>query len=352
MQDDLRITKMIRWDRKVDCTYVSVRISAPSAIFNSKKLNWENYVEACRQSLYRLATQESTEILVWSVDLDWEDELTLITHQVYARGLLPGALPMRFARALQPARGYLTVELLARALEQGWPAERLLKYHVESNRVQRHDRAGRRLEDPIPEQLLARAVSDTGWRRLISPTDKPWAFINETTQRIFEREYADRNRSTALQQKYASASSQRRNGKQADFQPTGDELVIENILGILTAAACTTDSISVLTGRARGKKWRDLPEYLTGETGTSWDRRRVEAARASFVRRKGELRAAALASSQWKPRPNGQTVYRERLPDGSSWNGLWTYSHVYQGEEPEVLRNVMAKERVKLFSRA
>jgi len=339
----------IRWDRKLDRTLVSLRISAPSAIVNSKELRWENYVEGCRQSLYRLAAQESTEILVWSIDLDWEHELILITHHVYTRGLLPGTLPIRIARTLQPPRGYLTLEFLARALEKGWPVERSLRYHVESNRLQRYDSRGRRLKDPIPEQLLARAVSDPGWRRLISPIDKPWAFINAITKRIFEREYADRNRSTALQQKYAPASSQERNGEQSDGQPTGDELVVEDILGILPAAGCTPDSISVLTGRARGKKWRDLSEYLTGETGTPWDRRRVEAARASLGRQKGELRAAALASSQWKPRPNSGTVYRERLPDGSSWNGLWTYSHVYQGEELEVLRDVMAKERMKLF---
>ncbi len=110
--------------------------------------------------------------------------------------------------------------------------------------------------------------------------------------------------------------------------------------------------VNVLTAKeAVGKKWDELPEYLTRQSGTLWDVRRVEAARGRLRRRKDKLRAAGVASSKWKPRQTDGNVYRERLPDGALWNGLSTYAHRFQGEELEILNEVRLHEWMKLFSK-
>jgi hypothetical protein len=44
-------------------------------------------------------------------------------------------------------------------------------------------------------------------------------------------------------------------------------------------------------------------------------------------------------------------VYLERLSDGCLWNGLSTYAHASQGEELEILLDVMLEERKNLFRR-
>lgn len=142
--------------------------------------------------------------------------------------------------------------------------------------------------------------------------------------------------------------SQRRNGKRMDDQATGDELASGDLQSVIRAAS-TPDVIDVLTARAKGKKWSELSPYLTSQTGSSWDGRRVEASRARFRRQKGKLRIQALAGSKWKPRRVNGTVYRQRLPDGSEWRGKWTYCHIYTGDDLEVYREVMAHERRKLF---
>ena len=97
------------------------------------------------------------------------------------------------------------------------------------------------------------------------------------------------------------------------------------------------------------KKWKELPEYSTCLTGTKWDRRRVEAARASIGRKKDQMRAAAWAGSQWKAPSSKAAIYCERVPGGALWNGLWTYSHSLQGANVDIAREVMAAERKQLF---
>ena len=278
--------------------------------------------------------------MVWSVDLD--HERASIFHHILARGWLQGTVPLSLARALRPPPGYWHLDFLERGLRRGWHVEPILKAEVKLQQLQRYDRNGKRLEEPIPEQLLARALTETNWRLLISPTDSPWAYINTATQRIYERQYQTTDTSESGGNEYDRKLSYER-------VETGDELQIEDLPGLWRAAGLTEDLIRVLQARAEGLKWRELPEYLRDRTGAPFDRRRVEAARGKLRRLKSRLRAAGLAASQWKPRSTHATVYRERVPDGVPWGGRWTYAHRYQGEELEVLGDLARQERIKLF---
>jgi hypothetical protein len=123
------------------------------------------------------------------------------------------------------------------------------------------------------------------------------------------------------------------------------ELFIENLRDVVLNSGCSTDAASVMVARETGKKWKDLPKYLTWLTGTKWTRRRVEAARASIGRHKDALRASAWAASQWKRRSGQAGIYRERLPGG----GSWIYSHSLQGANVDIYGEVMAAERKNLF---
>jgi hypothetical protein len=129
--------------------------------------------------------------------------------------------------------------------------------------------------------------------------------------------------------------------------PTGDELHIEDFPGVCRVAGLTDDLVEVLLARAAGKKWSELPESLTNQTGELVDARMVEARRAKLSRWRGRLRAAGFAASRWKPPSASRTVYRERVPDGVPWGGRWTYAHRYQGEELEIVghlsRDVLRK---------
>lgn len=331
----------IKWDRKVCGTHVSARFSAPG-FRDPNSGDWEKYAADCHESLHRVAARESVEILVWSIDLDWEDELILITHHVFARGLLPGATPLRIARALSPARGYATLDALTQALKNDLPVCPLLKRAAEFN-CGRYDRDRKRLRDPIPAHLLALALLEPGWRGLISPRDNPWAYINTTTRRIYQRSYSEGNSSSNPREDAGLSPEQ----VYARVESATDELVIENLADVVRNSGCSADVCTVLAARADGKKWDELPRHLTGLTGTKWDQRRVEAARASAGRRIDKLRASAWASSHWEIRSNKASCYRERL--GVPWNGLWTYSHYLQGSNLEIAREVMSAERKELF---
>ena len=334
-----------KWDRKAGCTHVYVRFSAP-VFRNPSSGEWEKYAAECRKSLHQVAARESVEILAWSIDVDRDEELARITHHVDARGLLQGLTPLRIARALSPARGYATLDTLAQALKKGLPIHLQLKRAAESNCIR--FRNGRPLPEHIPAPLLALALAEPAWRRLVSPMDNPWAYINTTTRLIYQNKYAEGNAySSAKEVACGLSPQQERTG--TDAVPAGDELGVENIFDTLRNSGCSTDAVIVEMARSHGRKRNELPAYLTELTGTSWDDRRVEAGRGSFRRKSGKLRASALAGSRWVPRPNGGSVYRERLPDGAAWNGRWTYSHSLQGKSLETYREVMANERKKLF---
>jgi hypothetical protein len=340
------LTAATKWDRKADSTYVGVRISGPR-VFTNPSPEWEKYLAECGESLDQVAAKESIEIQEWSTDLGCLDGLTEITHHVDTRGLLTGVKPNLIQRAQQPARGYATLDLLAGALNNDLRIDAPFKHTVKTNCLKRYDRKGKPLPDPIPEQLFARALSEPGWRGLVSPRDKPWAYINTATRRIYERSYAEE---TGAGNPLEDAGLSRAEiDKQAPKADAGDELFIENLRDVVLNSGCSTDAASVMVAREIGKKWKELPKYLTGTTGTKWDRRRVEAARASIGRHKDALRACAWAASQWKGRSGQAAIYRERLPGGGPWNGSWIYSHSLQGANVDIYGEVMAAERKNLF---
>jgi hypothetical protein len=335
----------IRVDRKAGSTYLALEILT-TGLFWDRRFDWENYNRACRQNLYRVAAEESFPILYWSVDLSEERES--ITHSILVLKALDGALPLRLTRALMPPKGYTVIDFLEQALQNGWPIEPILKAQVEVQSLRRYDQQGKPLPEPLRSQLLARAVMESDWRKLISPLDKPWAFLNTATQRIYKRDY--QNTEVLPPHSPDAVTALRSDLIASRSQLTGDDLVVNNVGDVFKAAGWTQDSIEVRMATIAGKKWRELPEYLSNNSGSAWDGRRVEAARGRLRRLdEQELRDVALASSEWSQRQKNGTVYRQRLPDGAPWNGLWTYAHPYQGEELEILREIMLEERKKLL---
>jgi hypothetical protein len=170
-------------------------------------------------------------------------------------------------------------------------------------------------------QLLALALAEPGWRGLVSPADNPWAYINTATRRIYERNYAEAgspNPPKDVDRRPAPINKPVRN------VGAGDKLTIENLRDVVVNSGCTADGVCVMAARQIGRKWKELPEYLAGLTGTKWDGPRVEAARALIGRKKDELRASVWAGSQWKARSSEAAIYRERVPGGKPRKGLWT----------------------------
>jgi hypothetical protein len=315
-----------QWDPRTGYTYVGVSVSAPR-IFSNPSPEWDKYLGECGESLHRVAARESVEVQGWSTDLAFEDGLTRITHHVHALGELTGGAPNLLQWALAPTPDYETLHILARALREGVLVDSHLKWAAEANCLRR-DRAGKRLPDPIPAQLLALALAEPGWRGLVSPGDNPWAYVNTVTRRIYERNYAE-GTGSANPLEIANLLPWQIDKRVPSV--TGDELVIENLPDLVLHSGCSADVICVLTARHGGKKWSELPKYLAGLTGTHWDRRRVEAA------------------SEWKTPLNKATSYKERLRKGEPWNGLSTYSHSLQGANVDIYREVMAAERKELF---
>jgi hypothetical protein len=339
VQTELIYRFAVKVDRLNCRTFVRMEVSIPGAFRNAKDSDWDRYLDACRQNLYRVVTGESVELRVWSSELDEASET--IIHSVALGGEVWGAVPLHVIRAVQPPPEYRTIQFLARAVQSGSGVEPMLKAYAEFEKLQVRDRHSRRLQDPIPAQLLAIALFEPGWRKLIGPLDRPWAYINTVTQRLYERHYQEDSESCPMR---AEASAR-------DSHPIGDELGVENQIEVFRAAGCGDEEMKVLLGRAAGKKWNQLPQYLTLQTGHPWDARRVHAARGKLRRSQGKVRTAGIAGSHWKRATTHTGVYRERLPDGAEWNGLWTWDHTYQGEELETLRDVMREERSRLFSK-
>jgi hypothetical protein len=66
-------------------------------------------------------------------------------------------------------------------------------------------------------------------------------------------------------------------------------------------------------------------------------------ARPKFVRTRQQRRTVKSRAAYG--------VYRERLSARGPWNGLSTYAHASQGEQLEILLEVMQEERKNLFRR-
>jgi hypothetical protein len=192
MKQEFGLTGMTQWDSSTGATYVGVSISVPR-VFHNPSPEWKQYLVECRKCLDRVAAQESIEIQEWSTNLTFEDGLTRITHHVFAYGELTGATPNLLQWALAPARDYETLDILARALDEGVLIESHLKRAAECN-CPRYDHDGKLLPEAIPTLLLAMALSTPGWRGLVCPSDNPWAYIAVT---IYGDATAEQRRTSA-----------------------------------------------------------------------------------------------------------------------------------------------------------
>jgi hypothetical protein len=339
MNQNFEYSWAIKPDLKNNQTTVTLEIPLPGGIQDFQKIGWESYYQDCRKNLLAITSQKGLEILVWSIDFD--EQYTSVCHCVAVRGVLFGAPPLQLVRAVRPTRDYRTLALLARAIREDWRLD--LRTVIESQKLYRYDRRGRRLGEPVASQLLMRAITETHWGRLISPLDRPWAYINTATKRIYDRYY--RTEEDCDDSTIADESDLKR---YYDSPDSGGECHVPDILTTLQTAGFT-DAIAVLNAKAQGRKLSGLQSSLTDGAGKLMSTRQVEALRGRLRRGVKRMRAVAMGASTWKPGSSSSTVYRERLPDGKLWQGLWTYSHKYQGEELEILRSVLREERKNLF---
>lgn len=309
MKQEFGLIGATQWNPTTGYTYIGVAVSVPR-IFCNPSTEWDRYLAQCGESLECVAAQESVQIQTWSTALSVEDGLTRITHHVHAVGEVTGVTPSRLQWSLAPTRDYQLLDLLSRALKEGVLVDSHLKRATEGNCL-RYDRAGKRLPDPIPAQLLALALQEPGWRGLVSPGDNLWAYINTATRRIYERSYAETGSPNPLKDvELSPAQIDKRSQSVGD----GDQLFIENLSDVALKSGCSADAASVMVARESGTKWKELPELLTGQTGTEWGPLRVEAARASIRQKKDKLLASAWVGSQWKARSSQAGIYRERVP--------------------------------------
>lgn len=326
----------IALDLKRNSTRLELKIPLSEDTRDFRHINWRKYTRDCGKSLHAVAEKHGLEIIVWAIELD--ESYTSISHRVTVRGVLYGTLPLQIVRALRPSRAYRELGFLHRALRNDWPVRRFVNAAVDSEKLHRYDLKGKRLDGPISSQLLMRAINETHWQLMLSPGDKPWAYINSATRRIYARDYQ-------TEEKWNSGEG----AVERDSTESGDELRFADLPKLLQASGFRNDAIAVLNAKAEGRKWSEIQAYLTDGVSTPISSRQVNAASRRFRRAAQKLRLAAIALSTWKPRSSGHSVYRERLPDGALWSGLWTYAHRYQGEHLELMRLVMNHERKNLY---
>ena len=344
MQQEFEQRVALRCDPRADRFQMDVEIRGDGIFRDLQPSAEDRYLQVCKERLDRFAAQQSLEV-VWSGHFDHQD--TTIRHHLGVRGIIRLNLSSRLTRVLRPSSGYRALEFLQRGVAKGWRIEPILRAAVESQRLKRFDLEGKRLEDPLPTQLLLRALEETNWQKLFGPSDNPWAYINTATQRIYQRHYEDPHDCKGDRKTHKDDRKADRRRSYALVE-AGDELAVEDAPGVLRANGFTEDMIAVALARVDGKAWREIGPYLTIQSGTSWPSRRVEAARGA-LRRAKTLRNRRLANSVWRPRSTSAMVYRERVPDGRPWRGLWNYAHRYQGEQLEVLQDIQIQERLKLF---
>ena len=340
MNQDFDCSWAIKLDSKHDQTLMGLNVAIPGGIQDFENIDWKRYFEDCRASLRAVASKHGLEIIVWSIDFD--EQYTSVSHLVAVRGVLFGALPLQLVRAIRPTGDYRMLGFLARAIRKDWRLD--LSKVVESQKLCRYERRGTRLEDAVASQLLMSALNETRWHRLIRPSAKPWAYINTATKRIYERHYQDKkNRNDCT---LTDAGDRERSYDSTD---SGDELHIPDIPKTLRAAGFANDAIKVMKAKAEGRRLSGLQSHLTDCAGKPMSAREVEALRGKLRRGAKKMLEVAMGASAWKSRSSSSTVYRERLPDGEFWQGLWTYAHKFQGMDVDILQAVMSHERRNLY---
>jgi hypothetical protein len=343
MKQEFEYRFRIKLDSKTNLTHVGLEIPLSEGVRPFRQTDLDRYGRDCSTALRAVATQQGLEIIVWVVDID--ESCTFISHQVTVRGVLFGARPLHIVRALRPSSAYRTLAFLARAVRNDWRAQSALRAAVEKQKLCRFDSHGERLEEPLPSQLLMRVITETNWGSLISPSDKPWAYVSAATKHIYERKYR------ANQDPNVDASMDDGDlGCDDNSRDRGDELYVDDIPKALHAAGFSNNAITVLNAKAQGRL-SELQSHLTDAAGKPLSALQVENLRRQVRRGAENIRAAIVAASTWKPRSSRSTVFRERVPDGELWQGLWTYAHKYQGEELELLRLVMCEERKNIFTK-
>jgi hypothetical protein len=325
----------VKPDAKRNSTYVGLKISLSEDGQDFRHINWENYYRDCHKSLQAAARKHGLEIIVWTVEMD--ESYTSVSHLVTLRGILYGALPLQIMRALRPCRAYRFLGFLESAVRKDWRVQLFLNRLVESEKLHRCDYHGDPLADPIPLQLLMRAITEAPWQCLISPADKPWAYINTATQRISERHYQ------TGEKPYRGIDPDKR-----DATETGDGLHIADTPRMLQDVGVGGDAIAVLKAKAEGRRSLDIQSHLADSAGNSISARKAKA-RRELRTKANTMYAAAMAASTWRPRSSSDPVYRERLPDGKPWGGLWTFAHTLQGEDLELMRQIVDDERKNLY---
>jgi hypothetical protein len=236
-------------DVKRNSTRVEFKIPLSEDTQDFRHIDWEKYYLDCRKSLQAVAGKYGLEIIVWVIDPD--ESFTSVSHYVTVRGVSSGIVSLQIMRALRPCGAYRTLGFLARGIENDWPVHWILSGTVETQNLCRHDQDGERLEAAVSLQLLMRAIAETDWQRLIGPADKPWAYINTSTHRIYERQYETRKKSISGKHPLKS-----------NFGESGDILHVADLPKILKASRFRNDAIAVLNAKAEGRKWRRFNRTL------------------------------------------------------------------------------------------
>jgi len=322
----------VKPDAKRNSTYVGLTIALPDHDFRS--VEWEKYYRDCRESLDAVARQHGLKIIHSVIELS--QPYTSVEHRVTLGGVLWGTLPLQVMRALRPSRAYRVLRHLESAVRNDWPVELLLRTLVESQRLHVQDRHAKRLPDPIPSQLLMRAITEGCWQGLISPKDNPWAYINTVTQRISARYYETKQELTSV----VDAST-------CDSAEAGTEIIIADLKKPLQSVGISNDAIAVLQAKGQTQRSSQEQAYLA-DRPANWSHARLAKARRELRTRRKDIRSAVMAASRLKPRSSRALVYKERVPE---WGGRWTYAHSFQGEELELMNQIMKQERKNLYKR-
>jgi hypothetical protein len=276
MKEEFEYRFRIKLDSKANLTHVELEIPRSEGARRFRQTDLDRYCRDCGSALQAVATQQGLEIIAWTVNI--AESCTSISHRVTVRGILSGKRPLHIVRALRPSSAYQTLAFLARAVRNDWRTESVLREAVETQNLCRFDRHGVRLEEPLPLQLLMRAITETNWRSLISPSDRPWAYINTATKLIYGQHY-QANQDPNVDPSVDDGDLERYD----DVKDSGDELYVDDIPKALHAAGFSNDTITVLNAKAQGRL-SELQASLTDAVGKPLSALQVEALRRKVRR--------------------------------------------------------------------